>query len=106
MCAVEGPKQCNYYQVLYNLTNFPFILFSLFLFLLLFHCSFSKEAKEARHPCAFMPFGSGPRICVARRFAILEGKIGLARLLKKFNFELNSKTPVSVNEKSTVSLSN
>ncbi len=61
------------------------------------HISFSKEAQEARHPCAFMPFGNGPRVCVAMRFANLEGKVGLARLLQKYNFELDPQTPVSIN---------
>ncbi|XP_072031761.1 cytochrome P450 3A24-like [Amphiura filiformis] len=55
--------------------------------------NFSKEAKESRHPCAFMPFGAGPRQCVAMRFANLEGKIGLIRMMQKYSFELDPVTP-------------
>ncbi|XP_072031763.1 cytochrome P450 3A19-like [Amphiura filiformis] len=55
--------------------------------------NFSKEAKASRHPCAFMPFGAGPRQCVAIRFAILEGKIGLIRMMQKYSFELDPEAP-------------
>ncbi|XP_072018927.1 cytochrome P450 3A19-like [Amphiura filiformis] len=55
--------------------------------------NFSKEAKESRHPCAFIPFGAGPRQCVAMRFAILEAKIGLIHMMQKYSFELDPKTP-------------
>ncbi|XP_072030562.1 cytochrome P450 3A24-like [Amphiura filiformis] len=55
--------------------------------------NFSKEAKESRHPCAFMPFGAGPRQCVAMRFAILEGKMGLIRMMQKYSLELDPETP-------------
>ncbi|XP_072030561.1 cytochrome P450 3A19-like [Amphiura filiformis] len=57
--------------------------------------NFSKEAKESRHPCAFMPFGAGPRQCVAMRFANLEGKMGLIRMMQKYSFELDPETPLS-----------
>lgn len=36
---------------------------------------------------AYMPFGAGPRICVGARFALAEGVIVLARLLREFRLE-------------------
>ncbi len=42
-----------------------------------------------------MPFGAGPRQCVAMRFANIQGKIGVARILQKYNLELAPETPVS-----------
>jgi cytochrome P450 len=49
---------------------------------------FSAEAQVSRHRCAYMPFGAGPRTCVGRSFAMLEGKTILATLLQHASFAL------------------
>nr|QUF59379.1 cytochrome p450 CYP3045C2 [Brachionus angularis] len=51
---------------------------------------FSKDIK--RNPLAFMAFGNGPRNCIGMKFAIIEMKIALVKLLLNFELKKSSKT--------------
>ena len=53
---------------------------------------FNAENKKNRNPYAYMPFGVGPRNCIAMRFAIIEGKCALAHLMHNFRVEPCTKT--------------
>ncbi|KAJ7391626.1 Thromboxane-A synthase [Desmophyllum pertusum] len=55
---------------------------------------FTEAEKAKRHPYAFMPFGFGPHNCVGMRFALLEIKLTLMKLLKKYKLERTEKTAV------------
>ena len=49
---------------------------------------FTPEAEAARHRTAFLPFSAGPRICIGASFALMEGPLVLATLLRRADFEL------------------
>eukprot|EP00095_Tigriopus_kingsejongensis_P009344 snap_masked-scaffold362_size196086-processed-gene-0.20 protein:Tk09344 transcript:snap_masked-scaffold362_size196086-processed-gene-0.20-mRNA-1 annotation:"low quality protein: probable cytochrome p450 6a13" len=48
---------------------------------------FSKEAKAERHPYAFLGFSQGPRSCMGMRFALLEAKLTLFAMLRKYKLK-------------------
>ncbi|CAN8008122.1 unnamed protein product [Ixodes pacificus] len=50
-----------------------------------------RQNREMIDPMAFQPFGNGPRNCVGIRFAQLEMKLTLAKLLAKFRIKLDER---------------
>jgi cytochrome P450 len=49
---------------------------------------FLPENEHALHPGAYIPFGQGPHTCVGAGFAQTESVLIVARLLRRFDFEL------------------
>ena len=48
---------------------------------------FLKENQDDVIPYTFRAFSGGPRICLGQRFAMVEMKICIAKILKKFRIE-------------------
>lgn len=48
---------------------------------------FLPEETKKRHPMSFLAFGEGPRICIGIRFAEMEIKMALVKLLLRFRME-------------------
>ncbi|KAI7815460.1 cytochrome p450 [Rhyzopertha dominica] len=53
---------------------------------------FSDENKGNIPAYAYLPFGDGPRNCIGARFGQMQSKVGLALLIKNFQFTLSDKT--------------
>ncbi|CAD0199578.1 unnamed protein product [Chrysodeixis includens] len=53
---------------------------------------FSDENKHNIKPFTFMPFGSGPRICIGMRFAMIELKVLMYHILLNYKIVKSEKT--------------
>ena len=49
---------------------------------------FLGEARDRIDRFAYIPFGAGPRVCIGMAFAMQEGIVLLAHLLRAFRFDL------------------
>ncbi|EDW80627.1 uncharacterized protein Dwil_GK11466 [Drosophila willistoni] len=54
---------------------------------------FSEENRNY-NPTAFMPFGEGPRICIAQRMGRVNAKLAIVKVLQHFNVEVMSKRKI------------
>jgi cytochrome P450 len=50
---------------------------------------FIAERETLRHKSAWIPFGVGPRVCIGNHFALMEGPIVLATLMRNARFEVD-----------------
>lgn len=49
---------------------------------------FTNESEGSLPACSYFPFGAGPRACIGRGFAMMEGILVLAAVLRKFQLRL------------------
>ena len=70
----------------------------------LFFSRFHPDLHSQRDPLAYMPFGVGPRNCIGMRFALLEVKLALARLVRHFCFLTCAETQIPLKIKEVPAL--
>ncbi|XP_059105033.1 cytochrome P450 3A31 [Peromyscus eremicus] len=55
---------------------------------------FSKENKGSINPYVYLPFGNGPRNCIGMRFALMNLKLALTKVLQNFSFQPCKETQI------------
>jgi cytochrome P450 family 9 len=57
---------------------------------------FDDDRKDSIPSGAFIPFGSGPRVCIGSRFALMEVKLLVFYILSKLELDVCEKTPSKI----------
>ncbi|XP_052610686.1 cytochrome P450 3A25-like [Peromyscus californicus insignis] len=55
---------------------------------------FSKENKGSINPYVYLPFGNGPRNCLGLRFALINMKLAVIRVLQNFTLQPCEETQI------------
>ncbi len=63
---------------------------------------FLPGSRETIDRFAYLPFGAGPRVCIGQTFAMQEGLIVLAHLLKRLRFDLFPGHPIALQQRITL----
>ncbi|HMQ33347.1 MAG TPA: cytochrome P450 [Chloroflexaceae bacterium] len=54
---------------------------------------FTPEQQAARHKYAYIPFSTGPRICIGNTFALMEATLALATIARRVRLRLTGPLP-------------